>query len=345
MNDDPPRSTRTAPLPLAAPAGVTVARAQRGINARRIVWAALIGNALVAVVKLVAALATGSSAVYAELAHSMADTVNQGLLLLSLVLARRRADEEHPLGYGGERFFWGFVAAISIFSIGATFSVYEGIGKVVSGGDALENVAWAYVALLFAAVFEAAALTVAIHHFRASARSEGRTIIDFVRRSRDPTSKTALYEDTGAIAGVGIAAGGLALTQATGSRAWDGAASIAIGLLLAVIAIILARESRKLLLGRAPEQDEVGAIREAIEGTPGVERVLDLDAIHLGPDEILVAADVEFNDDLDAEEIEDAIDEVERRIAIAEPDATRIFIEPENGETYDVENPDKRAAQ
>ncbi|MEW6583393.1 MAG: cation diffusion facilitator family transporter [Actinomycetota bacterium] len=339
MSDDLPRSTGTAPPPAHGAGGVPV-RPQKRLNATRIVWAALVGNALVALVKLVAAIATGSSAVVAEFAHSIADTTNQGLLLLSIVLARRIADEEHPLGYGGERFFWGFVAAISIFSIGATFSVYEGAGKIASGGHALENVGWAYAALAFAAVFEAAALSVAIHHFRESARAEGRTVVEFVRRSRDPTSKTALFEDSGALVGVAIAAGGLALTQATGSRMWDGVASILIGVLLGVIAVILAMESRKLLLGRAPEQDEVGAIRRAIEGTPGVERVLDLDAVHLGPDEILVAADVEFADHLDAEDIEDAIDEVERRIAIAEPDATRIFIEPDNGEDHDVQSRD-----
>jgi len=319
-----------------------VARAAGRIDARRIVWAALVGNALVAVVKLVAALATASSALYAEFAHSVADTTNQGLLLLSLALARRVADEDHPLGYGGERFFWGFVAAISIFSIGATFSVYEGVGTVTAGSAALEHVGWGYVALAFAAVFEAAALSVAVHHFRAGARAEGRGLLEFVRRSRDPTSKTALLEDSGALAGVAIAAAGLALTQWTGQSVWDGAASIAIGVLLACIAIVLAAESRRLLLGRAPERDEVGAIRTAIEETPGVERVLDLDAVHLGPEEILVAADVEFSDGLGAEEIEEAIDEVERRIALAEPDATRIFIEPENGETYDMEHPDQR---
>jgi cation diffusion facilitator family transporter len=264
---------------------------------------------------------------------------HQGLLLLSISLARRAADEEHPLGYGAERFFWGFVAAISIFSIGATFSVYEGVQKMLHGGGALESVGLGYVALAFAAVFEAAALTVALHHFRASARAERRSLWEFIRRSRDPTSKTALYEDTGALLGIGLAAAGLGLAQTTGDRVWDGAASVAIGLLLAMIALVLAAESRKLLLGRAPEPDETAAIRRAIEGTPGVERVLDLDAVHLGPDEILVAADVEFNDDLDAEGVEDAIDEVERRITLAEPDATRIFIEPEDGKDHDAHAP------
>jgi cation diffusion facilitator family transporter len=340
VSDDPPRSTGTAPLPLAAPAAATVVRARQGINASRIVWAALIGNALVAVVKIAAAVITGSSALYAEFAHSVADTTNQGLLLLSLYLAKRVADEEHPLGYGGERFFWGFVAAISIFAIGATYSVYEGINKITSDSGPLHDVGVGYLALAFAAVFEGGALWVALHHFRASARSEGRSVWDFVRRSRDPTSKTALFEDTGALVGIGIAAAGLALTQASGSHVWDGAASITIGVLLATIAFILARESRKLLLGRSPEPDERLAIRRAIEGAPGVERVLDLDAVHLGPDEILVAADVEFDDDLDAEGVEDAIDEVERRIAMAEPDAKRIFIEPEDGEDYDPANPD-----
>jgi cation diffusion facilitator family transporter len=342
VSDDLPRSTGTARLPLAAPAAATVARAGRGINATRIVWAALIGNALVAVVKIVAAIASGSSALYAEFAHSVADTTNQGLLLLSIFLAARKADEEHPLGYGGERFFWGFVAAISIFTIGATFSVYEGTEKIVSGGSALEHVGLGYLALLIAAVFEGSALAVALYHFRASARAEQRGLWEFIRRSRDPTSKTALYEDSGALVGIAIAAAGLALSSATGDRVWDGAASIGIGILLAVIALVLARESRKLLLGRSPERDEREAIRRAIEGTPGVERLLDLDAVHLGPDEILVAADVEFNDGLDAEGVEDAIDEVERRIAEAEPDATRIFIEPEDGDDYDEVNPDNR---
>jgi cation diffusion facilitator family transporter len=341
MNEDPPRRATAPRLPLGAPASVTMVHAQRGVNASRIVLAALIGNALVAVVKAIAAFASGSSALYAEFAHSLADTTNQGLLLLSIVLARRVADEEHPLGYGRERFFWAFVAAISIFSIGATFSVYEGISKVVSPHGEIESVGLGYAALAFAFVFEAGALYVAVRHFRAAARAERRSLLEYIRRSRDPTSKTALFEDTGAIIGIGMAAAGLALTQTTGNRVWDGVASITIGLLLAAIAIVLAAESRKLLLGRAPEPDETAAIRRAIEGTPGVERVLDLDAVHLGPNEILVAADVEFSDSLDAEGVEDAIDEVERRISQAEPDARRIFIEPEDGDDYDAVHPDK----
>jgi cation diffusion facilitator family transporter len=331
VSDEPRRLTRAAPLPLAAPAAATVARSRQGVNASHIVWAALIGNALVAVVKLGAAVLSGSSALYAEFAHSVADTTNQGLLLLSLSLAQRRPDEEHPLGYGGERFFWGFVAAVSIFTIGATFSVYEGVSRIISGTDDLKHVGIGFAALGFATVFEGAALSIALRHFRAGARAEGRSLWEYVQRSRDPTSKTALFEDTGALIGIAVAAAGLGLSAATGQAFWDGAASIVIGVLLAVIAFTLARESRKLLLGRAPEPDETAAIRRAIEGSPGVERVLDLDAVHLAPDEILVAADVEFNDDLDAEEIEDAIDEVERRITAAEPDATRIFIEPEDG--------------
>jgi cation diffusion facilitator family transporter len=340
VNEDPPRSIRTAPLPLAAPATATFARARRGVDARRVVWAALIGNALVAIVKLGAAIASSSSALYAEFAHSVADTVNQGLLLLSIALAARVADEDHPMGYGRERFFWGFVAAVLIFSIGGTFSVVEGAAKISEGGGKLDHAGLAYLSLAFAAVFEAAALSYAVHHFRASARAEGRGFFEFVSRSRDPTSKTALFEDTTALVGLAIAAGGIALTQATSNRVWDGAASIAIGLLLGAIAVILAAESRRLLIGRSPEPDETAAIRRAIEGTPGVERVLDLDAVHLGPDEILVAADVEFSDDLDAEEIEDTIDEAERRISLAEPDATRIFIEPEDGDDYDPDHPD-----
>src|SRR5207302_4700366 len=128
-------------------------------------------------------------------------------------------------GYGRERFFWGFVAAISIFSIGATFSVYEGITKVSSPGGEIESLGLGYGALAFAFVFEAGALLIAVRHFRAAARREGRSLLDYIRRSRDPTSKTALFEDTGAIVGIAIAAGGLALPQATGNRTWDGAAS------------------------------------------------------------------------------------------------------------------------
>jgi len=339
MNEDPPQST--ARLPLAAPASAAVVRQQGGVNASRIVLAALIGNGLVALVKAIAAIISGSSALYAEFAHSLADTTNQGLLLLSIALASRVADEEHPLGYGRERFFWAFVAAISIFSIGATFSVYEGISKVTSEGGHIESVGLGYGALAFAFVFEAGALSIAVRHFRDAARREGRTLMDYIRRSRDPTSKTALFEDTGAIIGIAVAAAGLALTESTGDRVWDGIASIVIGLLLASIALVLAAQSRKLLLGQAPEPDETAAIRRAIEGTPGVERVLDLDAVHLGPDEILVAADVEFSDSLDAEGVEDAIDEVERRISAAEPDARRIFIEPEDGDDYDAVQPDQ----
>src|SRR5436190_5961867 len=218
------------------------------------VLGALFANTLIAILKLAAALITGSSGMMAEALHSIADTTNQVFLLLGLRFYKRPASSKHPFGFGKERFFWSFIAAIFIFGVGATYAVYEGIIKLAHP-HAPTNLKWAYGVLALSFALETASISLAIYQEVQEAAHEGMTFFEYLRESKDPTAKTVLFEDSAALVGILIAAAGIYLTeQRVGPQAgayWDGLASIAIGCVLAVIAFLLARSSRGLLLGEA----------------------------------------------------------------------------------------------
>ncbi len=296
---------------------------------------ALLANALIAILKLAAALITGSSGMMAEALHSIADTTNQIFLLLGLKFYRRPATDKHPFGYGMERFFWSFIAAMFIFGVGATYAIYEGIEKLRHPHPPT-NLIWAYAVLGISFILEAGSISLAIYQELREAHHEGLSFSEYLRESKDPTAKTVLFEDGAALLGLIIAATGLILTdfQVGGDVGayWDGLASIAIGIVLAIVAFSLARSSRALLLGEAATPRTVAAIRQAIEGHPNVDCLAELLTMHLAPKQILVNAHVNLRDGLLTDEVEQTIEEIEERIKKAEPDAKMIFLEAARGD-------------
>ena len=294
------------------------------------VLGALFANALIAVLKLIAAFITGSSGMMAEALHSVADTTNQIFLLLGLRFYKRPASDKHPFGYGKERFFWSFIAAIFIFGVGATYAIYEGIIKLAHPHPPT-NLSLAYAVLAASFVLESGSIALALYQEAKEAHHEGLSFRDYLRESKDPTAKTVIFEDSAALIGIIIAALGLVLTdyQVGGSVGayWDGVASIAIGLVLAAVAFLLARSSRGLLLGEAATAKDVATIRQAIEDHPNVERVVELLTMHLAPKEILINAHVQLRPDLLTGDIVQTIQEIEERIKRAEPKVEKIFLE------------------
>jgi cation diffusion facilitator family transporter len=294
------------------------------------VLGALFANALITVLKFIAAGLTGSSGMMAEALHSLADTTNQIFLLLGLRFYRRPASEKHPFGYGKERFFWSFIAAIFIFGVGATYAIYEGFVKL-SHPHPPEKVGWAYLVLAISFVLEGCSIALAIYQELKEARHEGMTFGEYLRESKDPTAKTVLFEDSAALVGILIAAAGLYLTEHRagpgGGAYWDGAASIMIGCVLAFVAFALARTSRGLLLGEAATEKVREAIRRAILEHPNVCEVVELLTMHLAPKQILINAHVNFRDELETDDIEKSIHEIERNIKRAEPMVDMIFLE------------------
>lgn len=291
---------------------------------------ALFANGLIAILKFIAAVITGSSGMMAEALHSVADTTNQVFLLLGLRFYKRPASEKHPFGYGKERFFWSFIAAIFIFGVGATYAIYEGIEKLRHPHPPT-NLKWAYWVLGISFVLETGSIGLAIYQEVKEAHHEGLTFGEYLRESKDPTAKTVLFEDSAALIGIVIAAAGLVLTeyQVGGSAGayWDGMASIVIGLVLAVVAFVLARSSRGLLLGEAANPKVLQAIKKAIESHPNVERVVELLTMHLAPKQILINAHVKLRPNLVTNDVVSSIEEVEKRIKQAEPKVEMIFLE------------------
>jgi cation diffusion facilitator family transporter len=283
-------------------------------------------NLLVGVIKLAAGIMAGSSAMLAEAAHSAADTLNQVLLLTSVHRGERPADARHPFGYGQERYFWSLLAAFGIFIAGAGFSVFEGVLALRRGNSASPLIA--YVVLGISAVAEGTSLARVLVQFRTEARRANQEVLDHVRRSPDTTVKAALFEDSAALAGLGLAGLGLALRQLTGSPAWDGAASIAIGGLLVAVAFKLGMENRDYLIGHAAAPEELEVIRAEIENAQGVDELLTLRTMHLGPDHLIIAAQVAFDDDISADQAEDAADEIDRRLSGQLPLVAHVFLDP-----------------
>jgi len=294
------------------------------------VLGALFANGIITILKFIAAVITGSSGMMAESLHSFADTTNQVFLLLGLRFYKRPASEKHPFGYGKERFFWSFIAAIFIFGVGATYAIYEGVVKL-SHPHPPENLNWAYWVLAISFVLEAGSIGLAIYQEVREAHHEGLTFFAYLRESKDPTAKTVIFEDSAALLGIVIAGIGIYLTDhhtGPGDGAyWDGLASIVIGLILAVVAFVLARSSRGLLLGEAANPKKVIAIKQAIESHPNVVKVVELLTMHLAPKQILINAHVNLTDKLVTGDIVQTIEEVEDLIRRAEPKVEMIFLE------------------
>lgn len=292
----------------------------------RAILAAMIANAGISVAKFVAYLVTGSASMLAESVHSVADTSNQGLLLLGGRQARRIADDEHQFGYGRERYFWSFVVALVLFTLGGLYSLYEGIDKLRHPHE-VTALGWAIGVLIFGLILEGFSFNTAIVEAR---KVKGnRKWWDYIRRSRSPELPVVLLEDAGAMLGLMIALIGVSLAAATGDPIWDGIGTVGIGLLLLVIASVLTVEMRSLLLGEAATDEDIAAIIDAVRGADGVTRIIDLRTQHIGPEELLVAGKVEFDRSLTMGGVSDAIDGCEVAIRQAVPHARRIYLEPD----------------
>ncbi len=295
-------------------------------NSKKVIYAALVGNSLIAVTKLGAAAITGSSAMLSEGIHSIVDTGNQVLLLMGLSRAKRKPDPQHPYGYGKEIYFWSFVVAILIFGVGAGVSIYEGI-KHIQHAEPMTSVRINYLVLALAFLFEGAAWYFAFKEF-AKIRGK-RSMFQAVRESKDPTTFVVLFEDTAAMAGIIVAFVGIWLSQMTGLYWIDGAASVIIGLILAGTAWLLAVETKELLIGEAASKKTVAGVRELAGQLPSVEKVNEVLTLHMGPEYILVNVSLDFADDCTADQIEDDVARLTGTLKARWPLVQKVFVEAE----------------
>ena len=288
---------------------------------------AFAANLLIAIAKLVGGLLSGSVAMLAEAGHSLADTVNQVFLWVSLSLGSKPADEHHPFGYGKERFFWAFLAATFIFVAGAVFSWGEGIRAFfTSGGD--ESFLIAYVVLGVALVAEGASLVRGLRQTSQEASALDRSVSEHLRLSKDPTVKVVVLEDSAAVVGVLLAASGIGLHQLTGDHRWDAVASVAIGFVLAYVAYRLGRDNKDLLLGEAALPEERAAIRDAILSHDEVIDLFETLTMAVGPHKLLVTTRAELRPDLDTAAINDVSGRIDAAVRAAVPDVDQFFLDP-----------------
>lgn len=290
------------------------------------VLAALAANLAIAVAKFVAWAFSGSSAMLAEGVHSLADSGNQGLLLLGGRKAQRTADEQHPFGYGRERYVYSFLVAVVLFTMGGVFALYEGYEKIRHPHE-IEHWYWPVGVLVFAIVAELFSFRTAI---RESNRVRGAlSWPQFVRRAKAPELPVVLLEDLGALVGLCLALGGVGLALLTGNGVWDGIGTLCIGVLLVMIALVLAAETKSLLLGESADPVHLEYVRAALVDGRTVTGVIHMKTLHLGPDELLVAAKIAVVADETAAQVAQAIDEAEARVRAAVPIARVIYLEPD----------------
>jgi cation diffusion facilitator family transporter len=310
-------------------------------SSRRTVLIALGANAAVFVAKLIGGLLSGSAALLAEAAHSVADTSNQIFLLVSIALADREPTPEQPFGFGRMRFLWTFMAAVAMFLAGAVFAVGYGIYQLLSGPEPGAATA-AYVTLGISLVAEGSSWVRAVRQTRAEARDAQLPIVRYVRESRDPNVKMVLFEDTAALIGIAIALIGIVIDQLTGSSEFDPAASIAIGLLLVAVAGWMAHDTSELLVGAAARPAERAVLERALEEFEQVERVLELLTMVLGPNSLLVAARLDFADGLGEDDIARVSEAIERRVREVVPDVTEVFLDATTTPRGDTDSDQRR---
>jgi len=305
----------------------TARRARDAGESRKTVLIALFANGVIALAKLFGGLASGSSAMLAEAAHSVADTTNQAFLLFSIRLSTRKPSPDRPFGHGQERFLWTFVAAVGMFVAGAIFAIGYGVYEIAIGGEKEKDVWIAYVVLAIAFAAEGTSWVRAYRQTRNEAKEHGVSIREHVRRSRDPNVKMVLSEDTAALIGIGIATIGITLNLVTGSKLFDPAASVAVGLLLWGVAFWMARDAKHLLVGWAARPDERDAIERAIEEYDEVEEVVELLTMVLAPNSLLVAARVNLRDDIEAAQVEEVSGKIDKHLREVVPDVSEVFLD------------------
>jgi cation diffusion facilitator family transporter len=290
-----------------------------------VVIKALSANLGIAVIKFIVAFLSGSAAMTAEAVHSLADSGNQVLLLVGLNRSQRSEDTRHEFGYGSEGYFWAFIVAISLFTMGATFSIYEGVEKILHRDVHMGNPLWAYIVIGASLGLESFSLKSAYDEFQKF--RGGRSLRRAIDEVRDASIIVVLFEDSADIAGLLIAGLGILLAQLTGDPLWDGVASITVGVLLAGVATFVAMKTKALLVGEAVTTAERARIIELTTASPGVRKLIHLRTLHLGPEDVIVAMKVAFDDDATTTQIAEYVDGVEERLRSALPHLSRIYIE------------------
>lgn len=299
---------------------------------KRVVYAALAGNLLVAVTKFVASAVTGSSSMLSEAVHSLVDTGNEALLLYGYFRSSQRPDETHPLGYGRELYFWSFIVSLLLFAIGAGVSIYEGINHVIYPHP-ITDTGVNFVVLGLSAIFEGASWWIALKRF---GKMKGRRgYWEAMRESKDPPSFMVLFEDTAALIGIAIAAAGNFAAHKWGVSAIDGVASILIGVVLAIAAAVLARENKALLIGERASDEVIRSIQALAISEPSIDGANNVFAVHLAPEQILVALSLEFSDTLCTPEIEAAVVHLEDEIRKKHPEVIAVFVKPQTRRTFE----------
>jgi cation diffusion facilitator family transporter len=294
-------------------------------GSQSVVVKALVANLGIAIAKFVAAFISRSASMLAEAVHSLADSGNQGFLLLGMRKAERREDAIHEFGYAAERYFWAFIVAVSLFTIGATFSMYEGVHKVMHPGGAMGSRTVAYIVLGVSICLELFSLSAAVAEFRHL--KAGRSLKETIDEARDAVVIVVLFEDLAALVGLVAAFGGLLLTQVTGNGVWDGVGSIVVGVTLFVVAAFLARKTKHLLIGQSVTARQRTKMIELVTATPGVAQVIHLRTMHLGPEEVLVGMKVAVAADTTVEASTVLVDTIERRLRAELPILRRIYVE------------------
>jgi cation diffusion facilitator family transporter len=310
----------------------------KGGDPRKVVIAALAGNAGIALAKFVAAFLSGSATMLAEAVHSVADTVNQAFLLVGMKLSGEKAPERYPLGRSKETYFWAFIVSLFLFFLGGVFAIYEGVHKLMAPPEKPGSQIASIIVLGLSLIMEGFSFSVAFREFN---KSRGTTPVrKALFESRDPTIPVVLLEDTGAVFGLAFALIAVLITMVTGDTRFDGVGSIVIGVLLCAIGIALARDTRSLLIGEGVTDEVRARVLEIARQAPNVADVPQLLSLHLGPDSVLLALKVRFTPQLTLKDLEDAINQLEARIREALPQMKRIFVEPDS--FYDAKlDPDR----
>lgn len=293
-------------------------------GSKKVIYAALAGNLLISILKFAAASFTKSSAMLSEAIHSLVDTGNQVLLLYGLDKSKKAADEKHPFGYGMELYFWSFIVAISVFGLGATVSLYEGVEKILHP-HAIENAYINYIVLSASFVFESIVWYIALKEFN---KERGKAKVwASIKNSKDPTTFVVLFEDSAALLGLLVALIGVYMADQMNLPIFDGIASVVIGLILAGTALILARETKGLLIGEAASDLFAERVREIVAVDDNIIGINELRSMHMGPHDILLALSLDFNNEISAGEVENSITTLERQIKSDYADVKRVFIE------------------
>jgi cation diffusion facilitator family transporter len=301
------------------------------LSSRKVIYAAIVGNLLVAATKFVAAAWTGSSAMLSEAVHSVVDTGNSLLLLYGLHRAKQPPDRDHPLGYGREIYFWCFVVAVLVFALGAGVSLYEGITHIMNP-EPIENAVVNYAVLGLSVLFDGTTWWIALRNFKGQ-KSYGE-LFSAIRNSKDPPSFMVLFEDSASLTGLAIAFVGTFLSVQLDLPILDGVASIVIGLVLAATAALLARETKGLLIREAADKPIVDSIIHIAEEMEGIAHANGIITVHLGPEQIVVALSLEFADELRTPEIEGKVTELERRVRHLHPAVIALFVKPQSSSAY-----------